>query len=761
MAMRICIAPFFSILLSGCSLIVTGPSLFEQSDRDALIPLSAPVERPVRIYWDDHRIPYIEAESETDLALGIGIVHAHLRGAQLEVFRRVSQGRLAESFGFLAADIDHTLRTMDLDRATKDIIEKMDPQTKAYAMAYVEGLNLTIRKQKEEGLRWPVLEALDMDQNLWTLQELVTVWRLFSVDVNWFRFYQALSAEDMVDPEKSWRNLKEQQSTVASYTNLPQKKRILAGIFLTLSRSGSNSLVVHGSRSTSGKPMIASDPHVGLALPPLWIIMGIKSPGIEAVGFTIPGLPILALGRSRHIAWGGTNMWGLSSALIRLDAKDLKDASSHTENLPIAYWPDREITIRNTQYGPVLSDAPVFDDIRERGYEFAFSWVGHGASDELTTYRRILKARNCEEFRQAFKTWAVSAQNYLCADAEGNIQHILAYRRPEPDTENGSLFRSTQETWKAFKTPVELPFRNNPEQGMLASANDEPEWSDVSVGFFFSPDARRKRMEQLVNEKGRVSIQDLMDLQKDTCSLLAMEGRDRLVELFKGAGLFQESVESSSRAADFPTHTAIIHELEAWDGCYRNGSRGPLIYETIHYSFRMQLGMEPANGEVWQEVMARLEELQKNSTTRFQEVLLQALEEGESLKPDSTWDLRTPVAHILGNIPVLGGAWVFQRLPEDGGSHTVYKRGFTFEDGQARVSYGANARHISSMADPDENYFLLFGGQDGIMRSPTTLDQVELWKEGRMIRIPLGTDKLESWKLTVIEPSVELEETGQ
>ena len=259
-------------------------------------------------------------------------------------------------------------------------------------------------------------------------------------------------------------------------------------------------------------------------------------------------------------------------------------------------------------------------------------------------------------------------------------------------------------------------------------------------------------MEKLA-QNGPLSAQDLMALQKDACSALAQEGRQKLLDAFEQARLYHEegsgpilSLEISGEDA------AIFQDLKSWDGCYRNGSRGPLVYETIYASLREQMDMEPANGEMWMEVLEGMNGIRKNSEARFRQMLQSALEEARGLEQDAKWNLKTPVAHLLGSVPLIGGAWVLDRIAEDGANHTIYKRGFVFEDGETRVSYGANARHISDLADPDENYFVLFGGQDGIMQSPTTTDQVELWKQGSMIRVPLDTNRLDSWKLTIIEP---------
>ena len=686
-----------------------------------MLPDRAPVAQEVRIYWNENRIPFIEAHSLNDLAVAQGVVHVHLRGAQLQLLRVVALGRLAKSFGPFAADIDHTIRIFQFGKNARAIASNMPPRTRQYVDHYLEGMNFAISAQNEAGMQWPTLKAAGIENEPWTMEELIAVWRLLATDVNWIRMYQAFTSEER--PERAWAKSIEDARMQDAYDG---GKRALANLFLSLSRSGSNSLALDGSRTKNGKPIIASDPHVGLTLPSLWFIVGLRAPGIEAVGLTIPGLPVIALGRSRHIAWGGTNMWGLSTALIGLDANDLAHAEKGEETIEIAGWPDRTIEIRNTEWGPVLSDSPLFASETD----FAISWVGHSTGDEITTYLKILAASDCDEFRQAFSTWSVSAQNYLCADTAGNIQHILAYRKPNPGAEVEDLIRDKRDAFQSFTLPTELPFRKNPGEGYLSSANDAPTWADVPIGFFFSPGFRIDRMSELLAGQSQMGVEELRKLQLDPCSIAARQGRDALLRR-----LGEEATDAQAgKAARILAH---------WDGCYTQGSAGAQFYESVMASMRQELSLPPASGEQWQEVLAQWQKSNLNLGDLMEELASEEM---------TGWALKTVIQNPLGFLPGIGSAWRIQELAENGGSQTIYKRGFVFEDGAARVTYGADARHISDLSDPDANFFLLFGGEDGYMQSPTTTDQIERWRENRLIQVPLNADSIRSWKLTLLRP---------
>ncbi|MBU45314.1 MAG: hypothetical protein CMN76_19035 [Spirochaetaceae bacterium] len=782
----------FLLLTLHCSLVVTAPRRFSSSQREALFPQTAPLEQPVRIFWNANRIPFIEAQNDRDLALAMGIVHAHLRGGQIQVFKRVVQGRLSESFGPLTADIDHTLRIMDIGRAAPSIVESMDAESREYAEAYVRGLNYYREIVYPDGQsNWPSLGAMSLEWESITLAELVAIWRLFSIDVNWIKFYQALDGVPSQSQER-WRAMQRSDQTSGTNTGgQDREKQLLSRIFLSLSRSGSNSLAVAPSLSRSGFALMANDPHVGLTVPPLWLLIGIRTPELEAVGMTIPGLPALALGRSEHIAWGGTNMWGLSSALIRLPAEVLEKATEKKATIGIRGWPDRSIRIRNSAFGPVISDSPLI----ESEEPLSLAWIGHDVSHELLTFRRILRAKNCEDFKDAFASWAVSAQNYLCVDRQGSIMHILAYRKPVPvpGPDEDQLIRNPDEHWQRYIPANEMPSRLNPPDGFLISANDEPDWSPESVGLFFSPKNRVNRIQEILQSRSWHSVDDLKKLQQDYCSPNARQGAQALATILERpellpepSGVESESVRSrsttrstsrsedahhpgrqspdSESSADLTSLSDgdqalalqtirnnakdLIAAFHSWDGCYRIGDSGPLIFETFLAAVRDELGLPPGQGEQWKETLKALHESEEST-----EILLDAMESANAIiEAEAVWNLTTPVAHPLGNLPLLGGLWTLDEVAESGGTQTVMKRGFLFEDGEPRVTYGANARHISDMSDPDANYFVLFGGQDGIMYSPQTTDQVELWRTGQYIQLPLSREGLEDWDVQMLQP---------
>ena len=206
------------------------------------------------------------------------------------------------------------------------------------------------------------------------------------------------------------------------------KEAALDDILRGLSRSGSNSLAIAGRRTKTGAALMANDPHLGLVLPNLWLLAGVKSPSFHAVGLMVPGLPFFAVGRNKMIAWGGTNMRAASSDLY--DASKLAPGAITTrkETVKVRWWFDQEVSVRETALGPIISDAPLIET--GTGKPLALAWVGHQQSDEITAMLKVSRAGSFAEFKKAFESFAVSAQNMLYADVEGNIGQVMAMRLP-------------------------------------------------------------------------------------------------------------------------------------------------------------------------------------------------------------------------------------------------------------------------------------------------------------------------------------------
>gem|GEM_PF-534985 len=565
------------LALAGCSLFTPLPAPETRTQRLSAFPVDGlPLDATVNIHWDAHQVPFIEAETDHDAAFALGLVHAHLRLGQMEIFRRVAQGRLAESVGPLAVDIDHGLRIIDFGRAAAATEAAMSPEARAWTEAFVAGINA----YQERMTTLPhEFALLGIEPTPWRVRDVLTFGRLAGTDVNWLVWANLLRLRQRPDWPELWTRLVENGSASVPSFDAGSDEALLHELLAGLSRSGSNSLAVAGSRTASGAALMANDPHLGIYLPNVWLLAGVKSPSQHAVGLMIPGLPFFALGRNPWIAWGGTNMRAASSELIDLSALPADAISSRQERIAVRWWFDRQVTVRDSSWGPVLSDVPLLSDLELP--PVAVKWTGHAPSDEIAAMLAVTRARNFAEFRAAFAPFAVPGQNMLYADGDGNIGQVMAVELPR---RNGSPPADVilqpdgrAAAWSELAGILELPASYNPAAGFLASANNRPtNGSAVQIGYFFSPDDRVLRMAEIMESASPVTVADLQQVQTDTYMASSVALRDVLVAKLEALDL-GESGNAEARA--------VVTRLADWDGRYDVDSAGAVAFESFRAAF--------------------------------------------------------------------------------------------------------------------------------------------------------------------------------
>lgn len=727
-----------SSLLSACSVLSPLPNETTSADRLSAIPVAGlTLEGKVTIHWDEHQVPFIEAEQDADLPVAMGLVHAHLRLGQMELLRRISQGRIAEMGGPLATDIDEGLRILNFGAAAEKMEAALPPETRAWLEGYVRGVNHYQQNVKRLPQEYRVL---GLKREPWTVRDVLTFGRLSGTDVNWLVYGGLLKLRDRKDWPALWARLvKEGTSSVPSFDGDAGQSAfnaLLAGV----SKSGSNSLAVAPSRTSTGAAIMANDPHLGITVPNIWLIMGVHSPSYHVVGLSVPGLPIFAIGRNPRIAWGGTNMRAASSDLVDISTVPADEITIRQEKIKVRWWLDRDVSVRETRWGPVLSDAPLLK--RKDGPQFALRWVGHQVSDEVGAMMNVSRATNFQEFRQAFKTFAVSGQNMLYADVDGNIGQVAAAKLPS--RENGLpadvLVTPAQSdaAWANMVDVSSLPVTINPADGFLLSANNRPATADVPLGYFFSPDDRMIRMREILTEKDRVDIADIKALQRDVFMSSSAALRDALIPLLNKLNPIE------------PAQQEVVSLMTEWDGHYRAESRGALAFELFYAGFKKRFAVS---------LMGERDADTYAGVGRIKTLLIADLKRGdaeagaaaagsalasaaEHLGTFANWgDMhRLAIAHPMGFLPVIGGRYRFADYPASGSSHSIMKTAHATTDEQHNTRFGSNARHISDLSDMDRNYFVLLGGQDGWFKSANFLDQVPYWLSGNYIQVPMRLD---------------------
>ncbi len=735
-------------LLAGCALVRPLPKGKTMGERLAVLPTNdLPLAKPVSIYWDAHQIPFIEAQDDGDAAFALGLVHAHLRLGQMALYRRIAQGRIAELAGPLATTIDHGLRILGYGRAVPAIESRLSEETRRWLSRFVAGVNLYQERVQELPFEY---EALGLEREPWTIADVLRFGRLAGTDVTWLVWASLLKLRERPDWPDLWARLVDvgshadattgPETTGLEMMGAQTTEAALAALIAGLSRSGSNSLAVAGARSTSGGALIANDPHLGIGLPNTWLIAGLKSPSYHVVGLMVPGLPVFGIGRNPTIAWGGTNMRAQASDLIDVSALDEGEITTRSEHIGVRWWFGRDIDVRESAWGPIVSDAPQLRDFRLP--PVALRWTGFDASDEIGAFLRVARARDFDAFRAALADFAVPGQNMLYADAAGTIGQVMAVRAPDrsgPAPADLILTPAVATSlWSRMEDAGTLPVVRNPQPGFLASANNRPRADGVSVGTFFSPEDRVLRMAEIIGATRPIGLDDLKAVQQDVFVRSSLDLRDLFLERITSLGV------AAGADAD---ERRLLDTLAAWDGYYRASSPGPVAFELFRAAFTQRF-YAARFGEADWSAFAGLaksktllsEDIGAAPATELASCLAAALTDAAArASAFADWGAmhRLRLGHPLSLLPVVGRRFRFADVPAGGSSDSLMKTAHATTMERHATRYGANARHISDLADADANYFVLLGGQDGWINSANFLDQLPLWLNGRYIQVPL------------------------
>ncbi len=710
------------------------PRRLTAAERLARFPTRGlPLERPVSVRWNDHQVPFIEAATDGDCAFTLGLVHGHLRLGQMELMRRIVQGRLAELAGPFAVNLDHVLRILGYARAADAIVAGMPADTRHWLDRFVDGVNhyqTNVRPLPHE------FALLGIAPEPWTPAQIVTLGRLASSDVNWFTFFKLLPLRGRADWPTLWqRLLREGQVSLPSFAPAdhddPQRLARLLGDHV---RAGSNSLVVSGRRTASGGAVIASDPHLGMSLPNPWLLAAYRCPSVWTVGLMIPGLPFVAVGRNQRIAWGGTNMRAANSDLFDASQVPPEAITQDVQTVRVRGGADRQIVVRDTPLGPLLSDAP---QVPAGAGQVAMRWIGHLNSDEVTAMLRLNQAQSWPEFRRAMAGFAISPQNMVYADADGRIGQVMATHVPaRPPVPPDDLVQPAENAaaWQRIVTADDLPAAFEPDCGFIVSANNRPAQTDVLVGLFFSNDDRMERMSALVGRTDALTLDDLIALQHDVFQGSSVRLRDQALSQIRRFW--------PDGSPDRPG-AAVVAAMADWDGQYTVDSAGAAAFELwlSHFIEALHDAETVAAYDTVGRVNALIaEDLRDADPDALKHALDRALTAAaRGLVRHPRWgDLhRLHLAHSLEALPLFGRRYRYGDHPTGGSASTVMKTSHGPGSGPHVVRFGANARHISDLSDLDSNHFVLMSGQDGWINSASFLDQWPLWQESRYMRIPL------------------------
>jgi penicillin amidase len=553
---------------------------------------------PVTIYRDANGIPHVYADNPEDLYFAQGYLHAQERFWQMEFQRHIGGGRLSEILGGRTLGTDIYLRTLGFQQLAEQEYAMFDDTTKASLDSYTAGVNAYISNRSPHDLalefsvlmidaQWTVEPWKPTDSLLWVHMMIYDQGDIMETEYRNLDALQTVGLElgaQLVPPypdrhpvivsdgSQGTGSLGADPATTYDFT--PEEIAVLRSINLNLVggmrpgqlsaflnnniQMGSNSWVVGGDHTTTGKPIMANDPHMSIQIPSLWYQIGLhcntKSESClqNMEGASLPGVPGILLGHNDRISWALTNAY--------FDAEDAYIERINPDN-PNQYevngkWVDMEIRreeikiegqdepyillVRSTRHGPIATDNMMperagfnFDEEgQQQLYAVAFSWTALSPIRTLEAVGKINIAQNWNDFRSALEEFDAGKQNLLYADVDGNIGYQLPGKIPIRAKGDGSLpvpGWTDEYEWTGFIPYDDLPRTFNPDQGFIVTANN-PQVLDT-YKYLLSTEkdygyraSRITAMIQAFIESGKlISMDEMQTIQRDNQSLSALE----------------------------------------------------------------------------------------------------------------------------------------------------------------------------------------------------------------------------------------------
>jgi penicillin amidase len=382
--------------------------------------LAAPVEGELRIVRDEIGVPHIAAASVEDAYFGQGYATAQDRMWQMDMARRLGGGELSELLGQATIETDSRHRKLRLRRLARSAARRLSSGDRKLMAAYARGVNFYIESARG---RWaPEFLALRYEPRPWLIEDTVLCGLVMD-----------LTLSGAVDDE-----LRKAKALAAS-----KDKALVERLFpLRTSaefRPGSNAWAVSGSRTASGKPLLANDMHLGWAMPDTWYMIHLKAPGLNVTGFTLPGFPGVVVGHNEKIAWGITNLQTDSQDLYREKMDPRTGVYEYKGQRLAAVREIETLMVKGSRPVQLLNLITVHGPVHSSGDGaiYTIRWTGAARQDFRFPLLDLNRAGSWAEFRQALSTWPGPALNFVYADVAGNIGYQAAGPVPVREGFNG------------------------------------------------------------------------------------------------------------------------------------------------------------------------------------------------------------------------------------------------------------------------------------------------------------------------------------
>ncbi len=744
----------------------------------------------VNIKWDEYQVPHIFADNEKDLYFAIGYIHAQERLWQMTIMQMTSEGRSAEFLGEGMLEIDKHIRTIGIPSISKRIAEQLPEDERERLTAYADGVNAWIENNPDKLPMEFVL--LDIDPIPWEIHHSIGAWRLLAWEMNqhwhaeityaylrtklgetiWRELlpsYTGSYVEETFDASDQPGDSLSLQAGIG-FLNSDQSLREVLGSFGSV--IGSNAWALSGSRTTSGFPILAADPHMGLSLPGRFYELHLNRSGQNVSGASIPGIPYVFAGQNDRIAWGLTNLMadqtdffeerilpgnpGLYQA-SSTDSSDFKSIRLERQIIKVKGKSDYIHSIRSTENGPLIQSVHP-DSSLLNPKAVSMRWVGSRYSNELTALYQLNWVDQFENIDAIAAQFKVPGMNLIYADVTGNIAHFVMADIPIRNYDPIGISPGwiSNNDWVSSIAYESLPHVKNPLSGMVLNANQ----SLGNVGFYMShfedSDSRFKVLKRKMEAIEKVSIEEVKKLQLDNESAHAQDIVTAVLPILR-------------RAPQSVLMRDAVNYLLNWDYRFDRSATAATIFEVYLQNVTKNTLKDEMGEQAWQ-AFTRLDQLPNrvihrmilNNSRYFNDINSVTTENRDSVIIQSMYETVRELSDTLGTQPI-NWRWeivhqvefispLLTKIARERNStymmaiaNYMMNRGPFGHDGHStspnngqlswaspyRQISGASIRRVVDLSETSQSWSVIPGGQSGNPLSKNYDDQLEFWLEGK------------------------------
>lgn len=745
----------------------------------------AGIDRPVVIRRDRYGITYVEAEGDTDAWYGLGFCHGQDRAFQLETLSRLVRGTTAELIGPPMLPLDRLSRRIGFQRVADGQLEALDDDTRAMLEAYARG----VTDGATVGCARPAHEfaLLRAQPTPYRASDALGVLLImaFSLASNWDSELARLKVLTEDGPE-ALANLDPaypEWLPVTAPPGAPARRAVdrladdLAVFLATVGPGGgSNNWAIASTRTATGRPILANDPHLAPVLPPYWYLAHVRTPAWVVAGASFVGAPGFPVGHN------GTAAWGVTAGLIdntdlfveelSADGRSVRRGDAfvpcevHRETIQVKGEEPVEEEVLMTPRGPIIGPAL---EGEVGAISMCATWL---TPRPIRGLLGIHTARTFEEFRRAFEQWPSLPLNMVYADVEGTIGWQLVGEAPRRRKGWGTLPLSGSDPevgWEEESVPFEaMPHLIDPEAGFVATANNKPvrEDDDPFLGVDWIDGYRQARIVEALEGREDWDLAGAQALQMDQHSLPWRDLREAVLAV-------PAESDDVRRALDM---------LKAWDGTVAADVPAATLFEFLVAEMVQRIVKTRApRATAWA--------LGKGFTSLVPHSLFAVRRVGQLVRfvreqpggwferswPEELADaLATAMRRLREQYGEDVGRWAWgqvrpltlhhavgERAPFDrifnlgpfpwgGDANTVGQAGFGPDDPTANPFFIASLRYVVDVGNWEENRLALPGGQSGNPVSPHYDDLLPLWQRGEGVPIAWSPTRVEQIAPTVL-----------